>query len=510
MSTVAAINITPNGATVVTARAASDKRISLLDMQSIDFAKISSSAASENDSDHSDSGSQVDSLSDDAYVESRNPTQVGLSLSEMFGYEIDSSTALFSRDVVLYQAVNLPFSDQKRVDQVAPLQLQDGLPFEVDEFVVDNQVHGVNQDGSFQIISAILPTSTVSESLENLNSLGAEPRLISSRASILFSLVSRLRLDGLAPLEEGLNAALEVSENKAALVLFQGEELLRLREFSFPGNSALAAEVLASAISSSLVSEEKSRGQRVKGLFVVGPKDVAEFLDQNLSYRVMQLDLSSLLQGGKQLAPTHELSWALGLLTNEILGNPGDAKPVDFRKGPFAYKHALKTLWLAIEPEIFCIAAVVFWVFAWFFSTIYNANQTLDAVENEIQTLLRSKISGETLPRGAEVSSLETKVTELEEQLRGMGSLASLSPLDSLKLLSDVIKENIDIDIDSLSIAQSRLIFRGTILDTPTLGRLDGTLEKIGEPFCSTKVDPKGRDARSSRVKFAAEIELCE
>ncbi len=509
MSTVAAINITRDGATVVTARAASAERITLLDMQSIDFDTLAALSA---DSDDLQSSSEV--AEDDGEAGSPEVSAAVASaapkLSDFFGYEIDSSIALYSADAVLYQDVSLPFSDQKRVDQVAPLQLQDGLPFDVDEFIVDNQVHGLNQDGSYNVISAMLPSSAISESLGSLQLVGAEPRLISSGASILFSLVSRLRAVDRAPWGDGLNAAIEVCDRRVSIVLFRGDTLLRLREFSFPGNAEVAAELLCASIRSTLFGEEYHREERIDSIHFIGADDVRQFLEQGLERPIHPIDVTPLLQDGADLAPAHELSWALGLLSNEIFGAPNDKKPIDFRKGPFAYKHALKTVWLAVEPEVLYIGFFVFWLLTWCFSTFYNANQSLAAVEEEIQNLVRTKVTGEVLPRGAEVSTLESRVSELEEQLRGMGSLSSLSPLDSLKLLSDVIKQNIDVEVDSLSIAQSRLIFRGTILDTPTLGRLDGALEKIGEPFCATKVDPKGRDPRTSRVKFAAEIELCE
>ena len=119
-------------------------------------------------------------------------------------------------------------------------------------------------------------------------------------------------------------------------------------------------------------------------------------------------------------------------------------------------------------------------------------------------------LPGEVIPRGGEVPALQAKVAALEGQLSGMGTLASLSPLGSLKELSEAITPDIDVNVDSMNLSQTRVTVSGSVPDNVAVGRLSGALEKRTGRFCDIKLDPKGRAAGSSRVQFLADIQLCE
>ena len=91
-----------------------------------------------------------------------------------------------------------------------------------------------------------------------------------------------------------------------------------------------------------------------------------------------------------------------------------------------------------------------------------------------------------------------------------MGSLASLSPLEALGLLSETIPKSIDIKTDSFSFSGSKILFRGSVPDNPSVGKLSGVLENRSDKICSVVVDPKGKIPGSNRIKYNAEITLCE
>ena len=105
---------------------------------------------------------------------------------------------------------------------------------------------------------------------------------------------------------------------------------------------------------------------------------------------------------------------------------------------------------------------------------------------------------------------IEDRVSELENQLRGLGSLSSLSPLGSLKELSEAINSGLDVNLESLNIGHSRMTFTGSVPDNQAIGRLSGVLEKRADRFCEVKIDPKGKVAGSNRVKFIADLKFCE
>ena len=204
-----------------------------------------------------------------------------------------------------------------------------------------------------------------------------------------------------------------------------------------------------------------------------------------------------------------QYAWALGLFAHEALGRKSRLEAVDFRRGKYAYKPAWGSLWSALQQELVYIVLAIVLGVAWISTKWITTHRALSAVDSRIAAASTASGVDETVPYKREAVFFQEKVDDLEKQLRSMGSLSSLSPLQSLKELSQLIDPNIDIDLDSVNIGFSRILLRGTVADTPTLGRLEAVLKK-GNNFRTVNVDPKGNAPRSSRKKFTAEIELEE
>ena len=135
-------------------------------------------------------------------------------------------------------------------------------------------------------------------------------------------------------------------------------------------------------------------------------------------------------------------------------------------------------------------------------------NAALDKVENQIQRKVAAVLPGEAVPKRQEMQFVSDKVTEIEEQLRVMGSLSSLSPVDTIRELSSSIGNNIDIDITSMKIGATNISFRGTVPDLSSGERLQNTLEKKKDKFCKVEVLSRGNSSRG-RVNYTADITLC-
>ncbi|MCB0325727.1 MAG: hypothetical protein KDD69_19230, partial [Bdellovibrionales bacterium] len=307
---------------------------------------------------------------------------------------------------------------------------------------------------------------------------------------------------------------LEFSGGRAALAIFVDGTLRRLRDFS----ARQATEAgrldpgLAAQINCTVARAERDLDVEIERLYVIAQPSVVQECRSALIRRVHAIDFSRFIRNRTPAdVSVDDLSWALGLLSVELLGRRKAAeKLIDFRKGAFAHQAAWRTLWTAIQSEIFPICLAIFFGIGWYVSTIYQASAALGKVEQRIDELLQEAMPGEVVPDRREVTFVQDRVAALEEQLRGMGSLSSLSPLESLKELSATIGREIDIEVEALNIGHSRLSFRGSVADNPSLGRLNSALESRKDRFCQVKLEPKGRVANSSRVKFSAEIELCE
>lgn len=130
-----------------------------------------------------------------------------------------------------------------------------------------------------------------------------------------------------------------------------------------------------------------------------------------------------------------------------------------FEKVISADRATLKQLLSSLAGEATYIGWAIALALFWWGSEIYTSRATLAKMERTISTSIAQGLPGQVVPHGQEKGVIEDKVSELENQLRGLGSLSSLSPLGSLKELSEAINSGLDVNLESLNIGHSRMTF---------------------------------------------------
>jgi len=222
-----------------------------------------------------------------------------------------------------------------------------------------------------------------------------------------------------------------------------------------------------------LAAAESKVGQVVETVFHVGDQNNAQTIAlKAFPGRVSSfIDLQAVLTENSQLPPNlsqnpeavKDLGPVLGLAA--LLENDKNFEQIlNFRKGKFAYKPALGDIVKGLQENSH-------WMIA---------------------------------------ATVEESVSDKEEQLRDLGSLASLSPLNSIRELSSSITKEVDTLLDSVNIANSRILIKGSVPDFPSVGRLESALEANTTQFCSVSVQPKGKKSGTNRINFTVDIKLCE
>ncbi len=425
--------------------------------------------------------------------------------TSIIGSDVDSTVAIIQAKRVIYERHNLPFNDQKKIDQVAPLQIQDLVPFDIDSFILDNMLLEEKEDGGYEVLSSLIPREDIASNLATLTSLGIDPKLVTTKASALTGL-RELFPEKLT----GTFAMLHANSKTCSLSLFVESSLKFLMDVAIPENPSEGDyNSIASRLYCGVLRIEQDYQINFDNLYTVGNENKVNEIGGRLPLQTKHLNLSSVVEHEEDLdKPLEEIAWALGLIAYEGRKS-GLGSIVDFRRGPFAYRPAWGNFITAIKNELIFAILAVLTVITFFGVRIYNETSALNAIEDAIASRAQSVLGSRLPPRG-EVAALENKIAEIESQLRGVGSLSSVSPLDSIKELSEAIGRDIDIKIDAMNISQSRIGFRGTVPNIPTSGKLSSALESRKEMFCSVKVEPKGKEPGSGRVKFSAELIFCE
>ncbi len=446
----------------------------------------------------------VEGEGEEEAAEEQNPeaTVNKIDLEEVFGGEILSTTALLENSRVLFENVDLPFKDEKQVEKVLPLQLQDRIPFDIEDFVIDSCLSSESDTGSYSYISSYTPRHEVDRTLKSLESVGLEPSSLTNNAFALAGLTA------LSPhaFPESV-AIIEIQPKFASIVIIDQGGIALMREL----NAKTSADVpqLMSDIKCSIENFQHGEEQKLEKILLVGSKEAAQALASSLETDSAYLDLNSLRPTNIPAVDLNEFPAALGLLGHESeVASFGENGQINFRQGEFAYKPTLGNVLVAAKQHFWSITGAFLMGIIFLLSQIFVEDSQHKNVASKLNQIATGAVPGEFVPKGGEISFLEEKVLELEDQLRDIGSLSALSPLNSLKELSEFIPESLGTEIETMVIGNSSIVINGSLASIPDLGRLDSILKKNSNKFCS--VDVINRGQQGNRIKFRSEIKLCE
>ena len=459
-------------------------------------------------------------LSDDTQIDSNDETEKNSNDNFELFYSnsiqhisttVDAILAIIPEHRALFKLMDLPFSDQKTIQQVLPLQLQDSLPFDVDDYVVDAiSTTNKQENGQFRLLTSLVPESDVVSCLSLCKRFKLDPKLITTNTACL------LGIREIFPSQlVGSYIIVNMSYDLCSIATFVDDKLEFIRALHKNAdnqnlNNQLnkISQEIACAIAKTFHETQKS----VAKCYTLGlPKEALHFISQEININITPLDTHEVIEIGQGVNIQHEdVLWAIGLLGEEIRQNKKHRRSINFRQGIYAYRPLLQNIAGALRNEVFYLLLILLIGITWCalsFITTYNIQSE---IERSIAAELKLTIPLEVIASGAEVSSVEQKTQEIEEELRMMGSLSSISFLEILKGLTTALPESIDIKVDSIQMSKERLEIKGSVKDYKTLGKLNGTLEAQSSLFCKVTVDTKSQQFGTNRVQFSADVQLCE
>jgi hypothetical protein len=347
------------------------------------------------------------------------------------------------------------------------------------------------------VLAALVPEADVERTLASLAPYEVDPRVLTTKAGAI------AELRHLFPEElQGTFALCTEGADEISIAIFSDGKPVALREVV---GVAQASEARAQAILTTVAGIEKTLGLTLEQVIGVGcsPRTLEALAQSGAS--VVELRLDGAVRGEEALPISiNKLAWAVGLLAGDLAARP----IVNFRRGKYAYRARYDKLLQPVREELnyilFAVGAVVLFLLASF----YHGSKTSSELDERILSLTREVSPGEIPPSGRELSFVQGKLDEIENQLRALGSLASLSPLGALREVAETLPAGTE--LESVSIGNSRITMTGTVSDIPAVGRLNGVFERKADRFCDVKVDSKGKSSGSSRVGFIAEIGMCE
>lgn len=448
------------------------------------------------------------------------------------------STALgfISQSLCSNIEIDLPFSDYKKVEKVIPIQLQDKVPFDLDDIHFAVKQDPTKVGDFFRYFVSYIEKSALDKILLRLKELQINLEVLVSESFFLESLIrSFLEIEKnennqntpiqtsvcIGYLSEDVFLESKNNESREAIIsLIHNNTTLHVRKLQLPTQENFLFPYLESHIKISLAScnlDPNNLEQNLNTIIFCTESVKDETLNTfklltNSKIEKIDPDYSitvNKIANPKLLFTLYSVQSLLYLKQQEQ--NIQKLVP-NLRHGQFRYKAPLTEIKDTLLDHIVPYILVAFFgIFTLVLSFLIPLKESNLIAEKAYQ--ITSQELGRSFKKGSEIQEIDAAISELEQKLGTLSSISSFSPIDWLYTISLSIPKDLNIDIESISITTEGLIFRGTVKDYPTSGRLDSILNKLqtesNGKFCEVSLNTEENVGSQGKKPVVGEIKLC-
>ena len=366
--------------------------------------------------------------------------------------------------------LHFPFSDRKRLEKALPFELEDSVPYALDDVVIDHLVVGeIAKDGKAKgetpVLGIMLPKTVLRERLGVLAAGGLDPQ------AIVPSLTGLAAVSRMVPTE---GTVLLIAGND--LCLKNGETVIAFRSFSAQATGGAAH---------TLKALETAYGVQVEKVLLLGREHPVGW--ENLGLALEQVVPE--YNGKKVEAPV-----SLGLaLSGEI----------NFRKDEYAYRLADEGT--RKRKRTLIVAAVLVAVLAAAnlgvkFTMVQSGYGKLD---REIKGIYQQLFPQEPMP-GDPLRYLRDKLANARKQFGVLGS--GSSALDAMRAVTEGVPKEVRVSFSEFNLEGDRLKLQGDAPSFESVDKIKAELQKVPSFAEVTVLDT--RMGVDSKVKFRLDIKI--
>ncbi len=464
-----------------------------------------------------------------------------VSEGEMDGYTFITS---IPGNQVSTRILSLPFTNEKKIDQVVGFEVEGDLPFALEDLVVDYHILQKKENES-RILVAAVKKELFKSYLGILAAAGIDPRIVDIDSLALFNLYQMVSEDD----KEKCLSLIDLGAAMTSICIFSGGQVFFIRTIPLAGDAITEAIQKGFGFSYTQAEELKLRSgelkqrekgkvsrtikrtlepllqeiwqtfyhsgemsiKRVEKAFICGGTsrlpNLPEYLAKRLGIEVTKLNI--LKEIPHRLPETAELDsispQALALSLREVSGI--ETSRVNFRKGEFSFRKAIKE----IQGKLIfagVMAAVILLLASFSFFSHYFQ---LSSQHQDLRTQVRA-IFAETFPdEGKIVDPVRQMQRKLEEMKKKIGyNSENNSPiLDILQEICDRVPQEIRVDIEDLLIDFEQIRIKGKTESIEAVDKIKTELMK-NERFKKVEVKDTRRGVDESIFNFQINISLVE
>ncbi len=388
-------------------------------------------------------------------------------------------------------SVELPFSDDKSIEKVINLEVQDLVPFNLDDFLV--QYSKIEEDSNKLYVN-LVPKLAVKYLLKKLKVLTLEPEVVTTPSG---SLGAALHL---APKYFSNNSAILYSSklyNHLAIVIngkIVGEKSLTLVDDN---------EVNLKNLKICLTSFEKKFDTRLEKIYILGAEILASELQAKIGRPCANFTTSELIKESTDGVTSLASVFAKDIDPPKLITN--------FRAREFSYSPYLKNIIKGLLKIRWEALAALFLLLLLplinYFFTSLNISKINSSISKNVKQY--AEITGKK-----PLSLVADENAQLSRELSALGAPTSSSILNSFITVAKDIKkakETSQINITNLRFKGDRISVEGTAPNYSDVSNFESVLnqEKKDKLYCKVSHDSKS-GSKGAQRGFKFTIKLCD
>ena len=399
--------------------------------------------------------------------------------------------------------VDLPFSDRKRIEQTIGFELENYVPWDLDDVVLDYEVMEGSGDGA-RVFAVMVPRERVDELLTGLRRLKVDPRYVGVDAAELARLV---------PPSDECEVVLDIGSSRTLICVVQDSRPLWIRSLDV-GVDSFGDDVdfgpWLSQVRASLIAAEESGAPTLDAALLCGGgsrvEGLCEALAEDLGIDVEPLELPESPVNpdmAPRPEPEHALAYALalkGFAARERVG-------ANLRKGPFSWKADSRLYTRLAFAGVAALMLLCVGFVAMHFVKLAEFKGRLEDANSHLSATVLGAFPNVS---PAQVMTPDGAVQVMQEQVLGVQWRVealqghSMTPLDTLKELSDTVPAGITVDLDEFLANDEMIRIRGTTDSFGSVDRIEAAI--LANPkFAGAKKSDVNK-ARDGKMRFVVTI----
>lgn len=392
--------------------------------------------------------------------------------------------------------LELPFNDPRKIKKIINLEVQDLVPFDVEDFLVDYRVVSDQSDSKFDVHITLLPKTTMTGALDTCRKAGIDPFLVTTPAAALAAIFD------LAPNYFVKNCVvIWANEPNCAVSFVLNGKMLATRILTPLSNEIQwAPGTILQQLKVTIAAFERRYSSTVEKVYLFGSSLRSEEIQNSTGRDVEKVAISEIVSGDMTVESLAGMAAYFAIDSRPPVFN-------NFRVGEFAYRPQFTELIAGLRTTIPYLAIFIALVIISFGGIYYLRADKTSKMRQIMADQIAREIPDAKLQPGEETGFVVSRINSLEGQLKELGSLSKLSPLDALLEVSKDIPVTPDLSIFNISIRESRVTVKGTVNSYPTIDKIVKALKDKNSTYCN--VDLKPVPSYGATKDFDLILQLC-